>query len=139
MTYSFLCNLYQPCMTGIFHPPLQNTQKYFLCFELTSTIPSKSCKARVRVFVLGLFILFPFLFFLFFSFIIFHLIFLFLILFYLILFHFISIYLFIYLFNMSKVLTYFHTRVQLGISTVLEILQSFSLQVGPRSGSIIEV
>ena len=29
--------------------------------------------------------------------------------------------------------------VQLGISTLLEILQSSSLQVGPRSGSIIEV
>ena len=136
MTYSFLCNLYQPCMTGIFHPPLQNTQKYFLCFELTSTIPSRSCKACVRVFVLGLFILFPFLFFYFISFN-----FPFLILFYLILSYFILFYfyLFIHLFNMSTVLTYCHTRVQLGISTLLEILHSSSLQVEPRSGSIIKV
>ena len=34
---------------------------------------------------------------------------------------------------------YCHTRVQFGISTVLEILQTFSFQVGPQSGSIIEV
>ena len=40
-------------------------------------------------------------------------------------------------FTVLRVLCYCHTRAQLAISTWVEILHGFSLQVGPRSGMII--